>query len=186
MLTFLTVFILTFLNLWFQPENSRFEVRDCSPRTSRNAQWLSCSKNTSVWRPWYTNNVWCLSSHLYQDHAALSPWFGIVWLCYYAANINIQYCNINLAGFFKKVIAKWTFCVQQFFSAKVAITNSKGVAIAFFLFFSFLPPSSFFFSVPFPSLLWFLELLGSQETCLLTPFHSNDCKFRQVGFQKID
>ena len=70
-----------------------------------------------------------------------------------------------------------------FFSAKVAITNSKSVAIAFFLFSSFLPPSSFFFSVP---LLRFLKLLGSQETCLLTPFHSNDCKFRQVSFQKID
>ena len=56
-LTILTVFILTFLNLWFQPENSRFEIRDCSPRTSWHAQWLSCCKNTSGWRPWYQERL---------------------------------------------------------------------------------------------------------------------------------
>ena len=33
--------------------NSRFEVRDRSSRTSWHAQWLSCGKNTSGWRPWY-------------------------------------------------------------------------------------------------------------------------------------
>ena len=40
-------------NLWFQLENSRFEVRERSSRTSWHAQWLSCGKNTSGWRPWY-------------------------------------------------------------------------------------------------------------------------------------
>ena len=40
------------MNLWFQPENSRFEVRDCSPKTSWHGQWPSCCKNTSGWRPW--------------------------------------------------------------------------------------------------------------------------------------
>ena len=57
MLTILTVFILTFLNLWFQPENSRFEVRDCSPRRCWHAQWLPCCKNTSGWRPWYQERL---------------------------------------------------------------------------------------------------------------------------------
>ena len=44
-------------NLWFQPENSRFEVRDHSSRTSWHAQWLSCCKNTSGWRPWYQERL---------------------------------------------------------------------------------------------------------------------------------
>ena len=45
------------LNFWFQPENSRFEVRDRSSRTSWHAQWLSCCKNTSGWRPWYQERL---------------------------------------------------------------------------------------------------------------------------------
>ena len=45
------------LNLWFQPENSRFKVRDRSSRTSWHAQWLSCCKNTSGWRPWYQERL---------------------------------------------------------------------------------------------------------------------------------
>ena len=56
-LPILPVFILTFLNLWFQPDNSRFEVRDCSPRTSWHGQWLSCCQNTSGWRPWYQERL---------------------------------------------------------------------------------------------------------------------------------
>ena len=34
----------------FQPESSRFEVRDRS-------SWLSCCKNTSGWRPWYQERL---------------------------------------------------------------------------------------------------------------------------------
>ena len=45
------------LSPWFQPENSRFEVRDHSSRTSWHAQWLSCCKNTSGWRPWYQERL---------------------------------------------------------------------------------------------------------------------------------
>ena len=41
------------LNLWFQPENSRFEVRDRKSRTFWHAQRLSCCENTCGWRPWY-------------------------------------------------------------------------------------------------------------------------------------
>ena len=31
-----------------------------------------------------------------------------------------------------KVITKWTFCVQQFFSAKVAIMKTQSATISFF------------------------------------------------------
>ena len=43
--------------LWFQPENSRFEVRDRNSRTSWHAQWLSCCKNASGWRRWYQERL---------------------------------------------------------------------------------------------------------------------------------
>ena len=45
------------LNLWFQPENWRFEVYDRNSRTSWHEQWLSCCKNTSCWRPWYQERL---------------------------------------------------------------------------------------------------------------------------------
>ena len=41
----------------FQPENSRFEVRDRNSSTSWHAQWLSCCKNASGWRPWYQERL---------------------------------------------------------------------------------------------------------------------------------
>ena len=62
------------LNLWFQPENSRFEARDRSSSESSHAQWLSCCKNTSGWRP-NTKTVWCLSSLLI---TAIRPGFETV------------------------------------------------------------------------------------------------------------
>ena len=43
--------------IWFPPENSHFEVCDCSHRTSWHAQWLSCRKNTSGWHPWYQEQL---------------------------------------------------------------------------------------------------------------------------------
>ena len=55
------------LNLWFQPENSRFEVRDRSSRTSWHAQWLSCCKNTSGWHRWYQERLVLLSSLICTD-----------------------------------------------------------------------------------------------------------------------
>ena len=54
------------LNLWFQPENSRFEVRDRSSRTSWHAQWLSCCKNTSGWRRWYQENLLLKFPNMYR------------------------------------------------------------------------------------------------------------------------
>ena len=53
----LALLILTFLNFSFQPENLRFEVCGSSSRTSWHAQWLSCCKNTSGWRPWYQERL---------------------------------------------------------------------------------------------------------------------------------
>ena len=81
-----------------------------------------------------------------------------------------------------------TFCVQQFFSAKNYLQSNHYKNLecnhCFFLFSSFLPPGSFLFSFPFPSLVWFWSL-STQEICLLTPFRPNDGKFRFVCFQKI-
>ena len=45
------------LNLWFQPENSRFEVCGRNSRTSWQTQWLSCCNNTSSLRPWYRERL---------------------------------------------------------------------------------------------------------------------------------
>ena len=41
----------------FQPDNSRFEVRDRNSSTSWHAQWLSCCKNASGWRPCYQERL---------------------------------------------------------------------------------------------------------------------------------
>ena len=45
------------LNLWFQPEISRFEVRDGSHCACQDILELSCCKNTSGWRPWYQERL---------------------------------------------------------------------------------------------------------------------------------
>ena len=47
------------LNLWFQPENPRFQVPDRSWRTwhAWHALWLSYCKNTSGWRRWYQEHL---------------------------------------------------------------------------------------------------------------------------------
>ena len=53
-----------------QPENSRFEDRYRNSRTSWHAQWLSCCKNTSGWRPWYQERL-VLKSLLSKQHRVL-------------------------------------------------------------------------------------------------------------------
>jgi len=54
----------------------------------------------------------------------------------------------------KKVTGKWTFSSNSFFFGQISkvATKTKSATIAVFLFSSFLPPLSFFFSFPFPSL----------------------------------
>ena len=60
--------------------------------------------------------------------------------------------------------------------SKVAIIRTKSATIAFL---SSTPPFLFALSfLLFFSLLSAIRAYGAQKTCLLTPFHSNDCKFR--------
>ena len=93
--------------------------------------------------------------------------------------------GINLGsiwtGFFKALPPNRPFCVLQFnffFVQKLQSGHYKNQECShcFFLFLSFLPPRSFFFSFPkFPSFLWFWSLWGLKN---LSYFHSNDCRFR--------
>ena len=82
----------------------------------------------------------------------------------------------------EKVTAKTTFGVQQFIYGQKNLQSSyyktKSAAIAFFSLLLLSSPLSFFFSFPFPSLVWFWSLYRAQETCLLRPFHSKGGKFR--------
>ena len=55
------VWRILFENPEFEPLRSTwelaFEIRDRSSRTTWHAQWLSCYKNTSGWRPWYQERL---------------------------------------------------------------------------------------------------------------------------------
>lgn len=57
--------------------------------------------------------------------------------------------------------------------------KSKGCNHCSFLFTSLLQLRSFFFLRQCD-----FKAYRAQNTCLFRPFHSNDCKFRQLGFQK--
>ena len=80
---------------------------------------------------------------------------------HYATRSNSQFNGslINLNRIFQSFTAKWTFLrpTVQFFLAKNYLLSShyenQECDHCFFLFLSFLPPRSFFFSFPFPSLL---------------------------------
>ena len=61
--------------------------------------------------------------------------------------------------------------------SKVAIIKTTTATIAFFLFFSFRPPRSFFFSFLFPSLVWFWSLSGPRNL----PFDAFSLKWRQIS-----
>ena len=83
------------LNLWFQPENSRFEVRDRSSRTSWHAQWLSCCKNTSGWRRG-SKNVWCLSSLTRKNQHSVAE--IILMQTFYKQRLTSIDCGFTLQG----------------------------------------------------------------------------------------
>ena len=83
------------LNLWFQPENSRFEVRDRSSRTSWHAQWLSCCKNTSGWRRG-SKNVWCLSSLTRTNQHSVAE--IIMMQTFYQQRLTSIDCGFTLQG----------------------------------------------------------------------------------------
>ena len=61
--------------------------------------------------------------------------------------------------------------------SNVAITKTNSAIIAFFLFSSFLPPRSFFFFFPFPSLLWFWSLSSPRNL----PFHAFSLNWLQIS-----
>ena len=77
---------------------------------------------------------------------------GFMYVCRYV----LVYACIS-SRIFDNVIAKWTFCVHQFFSAKTYLQSNhcKNWECNHCFFSS---PSSFFFSFPFSSLLWFSRL----------------------------
>ena len=78
---------------------------------------------------------------------------------------------------FENVTAKWTFCVQQFFFSKIAIIEARSATIAFFSSPPFfLLALSFFFSFPFPSLVWVRSLSGPRNP----PFNAFSLKWRQI------
>ena len=78
--------------------------------------------------------------------------------------------NKSSSRIFENFTAKWTLCVQQFFSAKVAIIKTKSATIAF----SPLLLSSFpLLSVSFVSGL----VSALPKVCLLTPFTQMTAKF---------
>ena len=70
-----------------------------------------------------------------------------------------------LAGFLKTLTSNGPFRPPVFFGqiSKVAIIKTKSATIAVFLFSSFLPPRSLFFSFPFTSLAWFWSLSRPQN-----------------------
>ena len=67
--------------------------------------------------------------------------------------INAAHFPESSSRIFENVAAKWTFSVQQFFSAKNYLQSSHYKNYesnhCFFLFSLFVPPRSFFFSFPF-------------------------------------
>ena len=69
-----------------------------------------------------------------------------------------------LAGFLITLSTNWPFASNSFFRpktiSKVAIIKTKSATIAFFSSPPFTSPRSFFFSFPFPSLLWFCSFSG--------------------------
>ena len=112
--------------------------------------------------------------------------FANLWKCAILGSFRWQTLLIlqikSSSRIFENVTAKWTFCVQQFFFrpktiSNVAITNTNSAIIAFFLFSSFLPPRSFFFFFPFPSLMWFWSLSSPRNL----PFDAFSLNWLQIS-----
>ena len=65
-----------------------------------------------------------------------SVWFIRVWCRSVRVILQVSFCKFTSSWIFYNVIAEWTFCVEQFFSAKtisrVAIIKTKSATIAFF------------------------------------------------------
>ena len=84
---------------------------------------------------------------------------------------------VCLTGFLKTLPPNGPFLSNSFFSSKIAMIESKSATIDFFsspLF--FLLALSFFFSFPFPSLVWVRSLSGPRNP----PFNAFSLKWRQI------
>ena len=93
------------------------------------------------------------------------------------------YCSVYLPEFLRTLyIAKWTFCVQQFFSAKTYLQSSyyKNWECKHCFFSS---PLSFFFYFPSPSLVWFSSFSGLR-TAFWRFFTQMTANFVRLVFRK--
>ena len=130
--------------------------RDCSSTSCKgHTSWgkrdstVSTKKKTLLLCNNISKKIICKSGHLNQMRN----------------KINFKYYNYNCicSRIFEKVIARPTFCVQQFFTAKVAIIKTKSATLIFSLL--LLSSSSlflFFLSSYFVSVI--LELIGPPKT----------------------
>ena len=88
-----------------------------------------------------------------------SVWFIRVWCRSVRVILQVSFWEFTSSQIFYNVIAEWTFWVEHFFSAKYYLQSSHyknyEYKNCFFVFSSFPSPRSFFFSFPFPLLLWF-------------------------------
>ena len=105
------------------------------------------------------------------------------------SNIN-THTYIHLARFLKTLLPNRSLPPNSLFSAKNDLQSShyknQECNHCFFLFSSILSPGYFFFSFPFLFLRWCdFGAYRVLKICLLKAFHSNGCRFRSVGFQKI-
>ena len=103
---------------------------------------------------------------------------------------NFEYPNSDIEYFlyfyymssriFENVTAKFTFLRPAVFFPPVSnvaiIIKIKSATRCFFLFSSFLHPCSFFFSLPFPFLLWFWIFWGLRNL----PFDAFSLKWLQI------
>ena len=71
--------------------------------------------------------------------------------------------HMYLAGFLKTLPPNGPFVSSSFQSLAITKTKRLSTTTAFFLFSSFLPPYSFFFSVTFPLLVQFWSLSGPKN-----------------------
>ena len=83
-------------------------------------------------------------------------------------------CIYIYGRIFDNVINRWTFCVEQFLSAKNYLQSSYNKRVQPLLFSLLLLSFSslFLFLLSFSFVTMILELLGLKKTCTLTPFHS--------------
>ena len=134
--------------------------------------------------------MYVLNTYSYSSHIRSSdfPQQAKIVRCY-VENSSYTGVLIYLAGFLITLSPNGPFASNSFFSTKNYLQSSRyhvktESAAIFFFFSSFPSPRSFFFSFLF---LRYCDFGASRawESCLLTPFHSNYCKLRWVGFQKI-